>query len=80
MSELTFNAAVGGVEMESRTERARRYRKEADKYAELARSGPQNIMADVHRRLAERYIRLAQDLERREEDVTNSLHLLNKGK
>jgi hypothetical protein len=58
--------------MESRTERAKRFRSEASKYAELVRAGPPDIMSDVHRRLAERYIRMAQDLERRE-NLKNSL-------
>jgi hypothetical protein len=58
--------------MESRTERAERYRKEADKYAKLVSSGPRDIMNDVHRRLAERYKLMADDLERRE-TFTNSL-------
>jgi hypothetical protein len=71
MSELTFTGAVGGVEMQSRAERAERYRKEAEKYAKLAASGPQD-MNDVHRRLAERYKRMASDLERRE-IFTNSI-------
>jgi hypothetical protein len=52
--------------MESRAERAKRYRNEARKYVELASSGPQDIMNDVHRRLAERYTWMAEDLERRE--------------
>jgi hypothetical protein len=66
---------VGGVEMETRAERAKRYRIEARKYAELVSSGPRDIMNDVHRRLAERYARMAEDLERRE-DLTNSLTAL----
>jgi hypothetical protein len=66
---------VGGVEVETKVERAKRYRKEATKYAELVSSGPRGIMSDVHRRLAERYTRLAEDLERRE-DLTNSLAAL----
>jgi hypothetical protein len=52
--------------MESRAERAKRYKKEAEKYAKLAASGPQDMMNDVHRRLAERYKQMASDLERRE--------------
>ena len=50
--------------MESRAERAKRYGKEAEKYAKLAASGPQDMMNDVHRRLAERYKQMASDLER----------------
>jgi hypothetical protein len=66
--------------MESRAERAKRYRREAEKYAVLASSGARDIMNDVHRRLAERYKRMAEDLERREGDIANSLALLIKGK
>jgi hypothetical protein len=63
--------------VESRTDRANRYRKAADKYAELAGSDPPDMMGDVHRSLAARYIRMAQDLERREKALTTSLALLN---
>ena len=35
--------------MESGAERAKRYGKEAEKYAKLAASGPQDMMNDVHR-------------------------------
>jgi hypothetical protein len=59
--------------MESRAERARRYRKEAEKYVEMARTGPPGVMREVHRRLAERYVRLAEDLERQEDGLTSSL-------
>ena len=52
--------------MESRAERAKRYRKEAEKFGEPAGSGPHDLMHDVHKRLAERYKRTAEDLERRE--------------
>jgi hypothetical protein len=69
--ELSFTES-GGVQMETRAVRAKRYRKEAQKYSDLASSGPQGLMNDVHRRLAERYARMADDLERRE-DLTNSL-------
>ena len=47
------------------SERAKRYGKEAEKYAKLAASGHQDMMNDVHRRLAERYKQMASDLERR---------------
>jgi hypothetical protein len=63
--------------MESRKERANRYRKVASKYAELASSDPPDMMGDVHRRLAVRYIRMARDLERREKDLTTAVALLN---
>jgi hypothetical protein len=64
--------------MESRTDRANRYRKEASKYAELASSDPPDMMGDVYRKLADRYIRMAQDLQRRGKDLTTALTLLNK--
>jgi hypothetical protein len=52
--------------MESRADRAQGYRREADKYAELASSGRRDITNFVHKRLAEQYARMAEDLERRE--------------
>jgi hypothetical protein len=58
--------------MESRAERAQSYREEAEKYAQLASSGQRDITNFVHRRLAERYARMAEDLEWRE-TLTNSL-------
>jgi hypothetical protein len=58
--------------MESRAERAQSYRKEAERYAQLASSGQRDITTFVHRRLAERFARMAEDLERRE-TLTNSL-------
>jgi hypothetical protein len=64
--------------MEGRTNRANRYRMEASKYAKLASSDPPDMVGDVHRRLADRYIRMARDLERREKDLTTALGLLNK--
>jgi hypothetical protein len=80
MAELTSTSVVGALAMESRTEQAKRYRNEASKYVELASSGAPAIMSDVHRRLAERFIRMARHLERREEDFTNSVALLDKRK
>jgi hypothetical protein len=50
--------------MESRVEQAQGYRKEAERYAELAISGQRDITNFVHKRLAERFSRLAEDLER----------------
>ena len=55
MSELAFNGDTWGViEMESRAEQAQGYRKEAERYAELASSGQRDISNFVHKRLAER--------------------------
>ena len=50
--------------MESRAEQAQGYRKEAERYAELASSGQRDITNFVHKRLAERFARMAEDLER----------------
>jgi hypothetical protein len=50
--------------MESRAERAQGYRNEAQKYAELASSGQRDITNFVHKKLAERFARMAEDLER----------------
>jgi hypothetical protein len=51
---------MGGIEMASRAERAQGYRKEAEKYAKLAKSGQLDI-ANVHRTLAERYAWMAEN-------------------
>jgi hypothetical protein len=64
----------GDLKMEARAERAQGYRKEAEKYAKLARSGRLDI-ANVHRTLAERYAWMAENLERRE-NFTHTLVVL----
>jgi hypothetical protein len=64
--------------MARRKERGNRYRKEASKYAEFASSDPPDIMGDVYRRLANRCIRMARDLEHREKDLTTAVALLTK--
>jgi hypothetical protein len=51
------------------------YRKEAERYAELASSGQRDITNFVHKRLAERFSRLAEDLERLGSERTRR-HLL----
>ena len=56
------------------TEQARGYRKEADRYAELARSD-QDITSFVRKRLAERFARMTEDLERLGSERTRR-HLL----
>jgi hypothetical protein len=63
---------MGRAKMESRVDRAQHYREEARKYAELASSGQRDITNFVHKRLAERYVWMAQDLERRE-NLTHTL-------
>jgi hypothetical protein len=55
---------MGVTEMESRAEQAHEYRKEARRYAEVASSGQRDITNFVHKRLAERFARMAEDLER----------------
>jgi hypothetical protein len=57
--------------MEGRAERAQGYRKEAEKYAKLAKSSQLDI-ASVHRTLTERYAWMAENLERRE-NLTHTL-------
>lgn len=58
--------------METRAERAQHYREEARKYAELGNSGVRDTTNFVHRRLAEQYAWMAEDLERRE-NLTHTL-------
>jgi hypothetical protein len=50
--------------MEASNERAQGFRKEAERYAELASSGQRDITNFVHKKLAERFSRMAEDLER----------------
>jgi hypothetical protein len=50
--------------MESRAEQAQGYWRDAERYAELASSGQRDITNFVHKRLAERFARMAEDLER----------------
>jgi hypothetical protein len=50
---------AGVFEMESTLEQAHGYR-----YAELGSSGQRDITNFVHKRLAERFARIAEDLER----------------
>jgi hypothetical protein len=57
--------------MQNRAERAQGYRKEAEKYANLAKSGRLDI-SNVHRTIAERYAWMAENLERRE-NLTQTL-------
>jgi hypothetical protein len=76
MSELRISwGERGDLKMEGRTERAQGYRKEAERYAELASSGQRDITNFVHKRLAERFSRLAEDLERLGSERTRR-HLL----
>jgi hypothetical protein len=61
--------------MESRVERAQSYRKEAEKYAKLAKSGQLDI-TNVHRTIAERYAWMAENSERRENLTQTMIALL----
>jgi hypothetical protein len=63
--------------MEGREERAQGYRKEAAKYAKLAKSGQLDI-ANTHRILAERYAWMAENLARRENLTQTMVALLGK--
>jgi hypothetical protein len=65
MSDLAFNGDKWGViEMESRAEQAQGYRKQAERYAQLASSGQLDITNFARQRLAERFARMAEDVER----------------
>jgi ABC-type sulfate transport system substrate-binding protein len=65
--------------MESRVERARGFRKEAAKYAKLASSGGRDITTSfVQRKLADQYIWMAEDLERRENLAHTMVGLLGR--
>jgi hypothetical protein len=73
MSELMLNGE-GALAMQNRTDRANR----ASKFPKLTSSDPQDTTGEVHRELAVRYIRMAQDLARREKEPATSLTPLNK--
>jgi molecular chaperone GrpE (heat shock protein) len=64
--------------METRTERAQHYREEARKYAELANRGQLDITNFARKRLAEQYVRIADDLERRENLTQTMVTLLGR--
>ena len=65
MPDLAFSGNKWGViEMESRAEQAQGYRKEAERYAQLASSGQLDITNVARQRLAERFARMAEDVER----------------
>jgi hypothetical protein len=49
--------------MQSDVELAERYRKEADKFAQLARSTPPGAFSDVFLETAVRYLRMSKELE-----------------
>jgi hypothetical protein len=51
--------------MKTRAQQAQGYRREAEKYAKLAKSG-QSDMTNMHRTIAQRYAWMAENLERRE--------------
>ena len=61
--------------MEAKAERAQDYRKEAERYAKLASSGQRDIVNFVQKKLAERFSRMAEDLERLGSERTRR-HLL----
>jgi hypothetical protein len=57
--------------MESRAQQAQGYRREAEKYANLAKSGQLDI-TNTHRTIAQRYAWMAENLQRRE-DLTHTM-------
>jgi hypothetical protein len=54
----------GGGQMQSDVELAVHYRKEADKFSELARSAPPGVFRDVFQETAVRFLLMAKELER----------------
>jgi hypothetical protein len=54
----------GGGQMQSDVDLAVHYRKEADKFSELARSAPPGVFRDVFHETAVRFLRMARVLER----------------
>jgi hypothetical protein len=64
--------------METRAGRAQHYREEARKYAELANRGQLDITNFARKRLSEQYVRIADDLERRENLTQTMVTLLGR--
>jgi hypothetical protein len=67
--------------MQDSVSKAGRYRKEANKYGELAKKAQSAYLSDVYRKVAVRYVFMAEDLlrqpERRRQPVLESWQLLN---
>jgi hypothetical protein len=61
----------------ARAQRAQHCQEEASTYAELASGDPRDITNFVHKKLAERFARMAEDLKRRE-DVGRSITELSR--
>jgi hypothetical protein len=68
---------IRGVKMQDVVSKAEQYRKEANKYGELARNAQPAYLADVYRKVAVRYLFMAEDLlrqpDRRREAVLESI-------
>ena len=56
--------SLGGRVMEQRLNRAERYRQQANRYAELARTAELDYLGEFFRKTAVRYVLMAEDLER----------------
>ena len=50
--------------MEQRLNRAERYRQQANRYADLAKTAEPDYLGDFFRKIAVRYVLMAEDLER----------------
>jgi hypothetical protein len=62
-----------GVEMQDAVSKAERYRKEANKYGDLAKNAQPAYLGDVYRKVAVRYVFMAEELlqsERRRDAVS----------
>jgi hypothetical protein len=55
---------AGGRVMEQRLNRAERYRQQANRYAELAKTAELDYLGEFFRKTAVRYVLMAEDLER----------------
>jgi hypothetical protein len=64
--------SLGAGHMQSDVDQAEYYRKEADKFSELARSAPPGAFRDVFQETAVRFLRMAKELERQRRSETSS--------
>jgi hypothetical protein len=61
---------AGGRVMEQRLNRAERYRQQANRYADLAKTAELDYLGEFFRKTAVRYVLMAEDLERWNEPRT----------
>jgi hypothetical protein len=59
--------------MQDASSKAQRYRKEANKYAELAKTASPAFLGEIYRKVAVRYVFMAEELQRGHEHCGNAI-------